>query len=208
MPVFHVRSVSANAKARGVSALERLREHVNAFRSRPLAGEDFERVERELHERFVTAEREVLGELLERLDVDVASVQTEGRRFHRVLHSTETYTTAVGTVRAKRTLYRCGRERAVVPRSFAQAFCRGALDGAGGASGELCGGADDAERGRGAAARAGQHGAVVELAGPLAQGAECAMGGESGGVRIGVALARLRQLSVNFVDFHFFPRPK
>ena len=27
------------------------------------------------------------------------------------------------------------------------------------------------------------------------------------GVAVGV-LARLRQLSVNFVDFHFFPRPK
>ena len=125
MSVFHVRSVSANAKARGVSALERLREHVNAFRSRPLGGEDFERVERELHERFVTAEREVLGELLERLDVDVASVQIEGRRFHRVLHSTETYTTAVGTVRAKRTLYRCGRERTVVPMELRAGIVEG-----------------------------------------------------------------------------------
>ena len=125
MSVFHVRSVSANAKARGVSALERLCEHVNAIRSRPLAGEDFERVERELHERFVAAEREVLGELLERLDVDVASVQIEGRRLHRVLHSTETYTTAVGTVRAKRTLYRCGRERAVVPMELRAGIVEG-----------------------------------------------------------------------------------
>ena len=86
---------------------------------------DFERVERELHERFVTAEREVLGELLERIDVDVASVQIEGRRFHRVLHSTETYTTAVGTVRAKRTLYRCGRERAVVPMELRAGIVEG-----------------------------------------------------------------------------------
>ena len=29
-----------------------------------------------------------------------------------------------------------------------------------------------------------------------------------GGVSASVALARLRQLSVNYVDFHFFPRPK
>ena len=125
MSVFHVPSVSAKAKTRGVSALERLCEHVNACRTRPLAGEDFERVERELHERFVTAEREVLGELLERLDVDVASVQVEGRRYHRVLRSTESYTTAVGTVRAKRTLYRCGRERAVVPMELRAGIVEG-----------------------------------------------------------------------------------
>ena len=98
-----------------MGALERLCEHVGSFHTRPLAGEDFERVERELHERFVAAEREVLGQLLERVDVDVPSVEIGGRRYRRVLRSTETYTTAVGTVTAKRTLYRCGRERALVP---------------------------------------------------------------------------------------------
>ena len=115
MSVFHVPSVSANTNARAVGALERLCEHIDAFRTRPLAGEDFERVERELYERFVAAEREVLSQLLEGLDVDVASMEIGGRRYHRVLRSTETYTTAVGTVTAKRTLYRCRRERAVVP---------------------------------------------------------------------------------------------
>ena len=65
--------------------------------------------------------------------------------------------------------------------------CRGALDGAGGASGELCGGADDADARRDAAARARQHGAVEELSGPLAQGPECALGGEPRSVRIDVA---------------------
>ena len=114
MSVFHVPPVSASTDARATRALERLCGQVDAIRSRPLAGEDFECVERELHERFVEAEREVLGELLERLDVDVPSVELGGRRYHRVLRSTETYTTAVGTVTARRTLYRCGRERAVV----------------------------------------------------------------------------------------------
>ena len=74
MSVFHVPSVCANANARAVDALERLCEHIDTFRTRPLVGEDFERVERELHEWFVEAEREVLGELLESLDVDVPSV--------------------------------------------------------------------------------------------------------------------------------------
>ena len=115
MSVFHVPSVCANANSRAVGAL----------RTRPLAGEDFERVERELHERSVEAEREVLGQLLERLDVDMPSVELGGRRCHRVLRSTGTYTTAVGTVRAKRTLYRCGRERAVVPMELRAGIVEG-----------------------------------------------------------------------------------
>ena len=125
MSVFHVPSVCANANAPVVGAIERLCEHLGAFYTRPLAGEDFERVERELHERFVEAEREVLGQLLESLDVDMPSVELGGRRCHRVLRSTETYTTAVGTVRAKRTLYRCGRERAVVPMELRAGIVEG-----------------------------------------------------------------------------------
>ena len=96
-------------------ALERLCERVGAFRTRSLVGEDFEDVERELHAQFVDTEREVLGELLESLDVDVPYVEIDERRYHRVLDSTESYTTAVGTVKVRRTLYRCGRERAVAP---------------------------------------------------------------------------------------------
>ena len=125
MSVFHVPSVSASTDARATHALERLRANVDVFRTRSVVGEDFERVERELHERFVEAEREVLGELLERLDVDVPSVQIGGRRYHRVLCSTETYTTAVGTVTAKRTLYRSGRERAVVPMELRAGIIEG-----------------------------------------------------------------------------------
>ena len=125
MSVFHVPCISANANARAVGALERLCEHVGSFHTGALAGEDFERVERELHEWFVAAEREVLGQLLERFDVDVASVGIGGRRYHRVLRSTETYTTAVGTVTAKRTLYRCGRERAVVAMALRAGIVEG-----------------------------------------------------------------------------------
>ena len=125
MSVFHVPCVSATSKTRAAVALERLTEHVDAMRTRPLAGEDFERVERELHERFVDAEREMLGELLERLDVDVPSVEIAGRRYHRVLRSTETYTTAVGPVTAERTLYRCGGERAVVPMELRTGIVEG-----------------------------------------------------------------------------------
>ena len=114
-PSLHVSSVPAGAEARATRALERLCGQVDALRTRPLAGEDFERVERELHQRFVEAEREVLGELLDSLDVTVASVEIGDRRYHRVLNSTGTYTTAVWAVKVRRTLYRRARERAVVP---------------------------------------------------------------------------------------------
>ena len=125
MSVFHVPCVPASVDARAARALERLCGEVDAFRTRPIAGEDFERVERALHERFVEAEREVLGELLERLDVDVASVKIGERRYQRVLESTESYTTAVGTVKVRRTLYRCGRERAVVPMELRAGIVQG-----------------------------------------------------------------------------------
>ena len=115
MPVFHVPSHRANPTERGARALEHLCEQVEVFRTRSLVGEDFEAVERELHAQFIAAEREVLGELLERLDIDAPAVEIDQRRYHRVLDSTESYTTAVGTVSVRRTLYRCGRERAVVP---------------------------------------------------------------------------------------------
>ena len=100
----------------------RARQHIS---HPPLVGEDFERVERELHERFVEAEREVLGELLESLDVDVASVGLGERRLHRVLKSTESYTTAVGPVKVARTLYRSARERAVAPMELRAGIVEG-----------------------------------------------------------------------------------
>lgn len=68
MSVFHVPPVSASTDARATHALQRLCAHIDAFRTRALVGEDFECVERALHERFVEAEHEVLGQWLERLD--------------------------------------------------------------------------------------------------------------------------------------------
>ena len=123
MPVFHV--PSHRATERGATALEHLCERVETFRTRSLVGEDFEAVERELHAQFIAAEREVLGELLERLDIDAPALEMDQRRYHRVLDSTESYTTAVGPVRVRRTLYRCGRERAVVPMELRAGIVEG-----------------------------------------------------------------------------------
>ena len=48
MPVFHAPAHCANHSERGEQALARLVEQVNALRARPMTGEDFEGVEREL----------------------------------------------------------------------------------------------------------------------------------------------------------------
>lgn len=110
MPVFHT-STSATTN----TVLGQLPQAVAALRERARPAGDFEVFERTLHALFVAAEREVLAEELERLDVDLPYVDIEGQRHYRVLRSSETYTTAVGSVRVMRTLYRCSGERAVVP---------------------------------------------------------------------------------------------
>ena len=115
MPVFHAPSHCASHRARGEKALARLVEQVNALRARPVTGEDFEEMEREFRALFAEAEREVVGETLERLDMDLPFVEIEGRRYRRVLRSHATYTSAAGAVGVHRTLYRCGGERAVAP---------------------------------------------------------------------------------------------
>ena len=120
MSVFHAPAHCASHchSERGEQALARLVEQVNALRTRPVTGEDFEGVERELRALFAEAEREVVGETLERLDVDLPFVEMEGRRYHRVLRSHATYTSAAGAVGVHRTLYRCGGERAMVPMEW------------------------------------------------------------------------------------------
>ena len=115
MTVFHAPTHCASHSERGDRALARLVEQVNALRARPVMGEGFEAMERELRALFAEAEREVVGETLQRLDVDLPFVEMEGRRYRRVLHSHATYKSAAGAVGVHRTLYRHGRECAVVP---------------------------------------------------------------------------------------------
>ncbi len=61
MSVFHAPAHCASHSERGEQALARLVEQVNALRARPVTGEDFEAVERELRGLFAEAEREVGG---------------------------------------------------------------------------------------------------------------------------------------------------
>ncbi|MFQ5668780.1 MAG: hypothetical protein ACE5I7_20465 [Candidatus Binatia bacterium] len=124
MRVFHGARDHASAE-RSARALQRLHEQLDTLRGCENGGEDFERMEREIHALFTEAEREVLGEELERLDVNLPYVEIDGRRHHRVLEGPETYMTAVGPVTARRTLYRHGRERTVVPMEFRAGIVEG-----------------------------------------------------------------------------------
>jgi hypothetical protein len=114
--VFHTRAAATNTAHTSATtpALSRLGQSLQDLRERGLAGEDFERFEREVHGVFQAAEREVLAEELARLDVDLPFVEIGGVRHHRVLRSTETYLSAVGPLRVERTLYRAGHAPAVV----------------------------------------------------------------------------------------------
>lgn len=124
MPVFHADQARASSE-RGARAIERLREQLDALGAREVMAEDFEHFERDIHALFTEAEREVLAEALERLDVKVAHVDVDGRRHHRVLEGPETYTTAVGAVTVRRTLYRCGQRRAMVPMELRAGMVEG-----------------------------------------------------------------------------------
>ena len=130
MAVFHSTAAQTIAP---IAALERLEAAISQVRGQHEG--NFERLERELHALFVTAERELLGEELERLDIDVPSVLVEGE---------------VQVTRAACTVAQ--------PVSFGQVLGGGAdgaagrhgggsLDAVGGAPGAVGGDASDAGRG-------------------------------------------------------------
>jgi hypothetical protein len=114
MPVFHARNPHTSGVALS-NSLKRLHTGLAKLAELALDNDGFEHFEREAHALFVAAEREVLAEELQRLDVDVPYVHIGGRKHVRVLQASETYTSAVGPVTVRRTLYRAGHERAVVP---------------------------------------------------------------------------------------------
>ena len=122
MSVFHAPAHCASHSERGEQALARLVEQVNALRARPVTGEDFEGVEREFRALFAEAEREVVGETLERLDVNLPFVEMEGRRYRRVLRSHATYTSAAGAV-GPHYSQRIERRGMACPRSVVRSWC-------------------------------------------------------------------------------------
>ncbi len=67
---------------------------------------DFERFERELHERVTDMERELLAEELARYDVTDEQIEVEGVTYRPTLTSSETYLSAAGPITVTRNLYR------------------------------------------------------------------------------------------------------
>ena len=187
MPVFHAPSHCASHRARGEKALARLVEQVNALRARPVTGEDFEEMEREFRALFAEAEREVVGETLERLDMDLPFVEIEGRRYRRVLRSHATYTSAAGAVGVHRTLYRCGGERAVAPMELRAGIVAGHWTALAARQASVVVAHVTAQEGGEGVSGVGADEALEEFTGPVAEGVGWAVGGAARGVRGGVA---------------------
>jgi hypothetical protein len=107
---------TATASAKN-GAWERLEAFLEQRREahRPVA--DLEAFERELHRLFTAAEAEVVGEELERFDLDAPEILIDGVRHRRVLRCPQTYLTASGPVSVERSLYstRQDEERAACP---------------------------------------------------------------------------------------------
>lgn len=93
------------------ATLEKLREFLETHRMKakmgPRAFADFER---ELHERMMKAERDIVAAEMARLDVDEEAVVIDGKVHRRVLRQSQTYMTSAGEVVVERTLYKDRRD--------------------------------------------------------------------------------------------------
>ena len=115
MPVFHDASTKTTVTNQ---AIKQLHDALQALGERQMAMEDFEQFERELHALFVRAQRDVLEQELVQLDVDLPYVLIDDVKHYRVLRGVGKYTSAAGPISVMRTLYRSGRDKAVVPMEF------------------------------------------------------------------------------------------
>lgn len=86
-------------------AIETLQHRLSLLRQscQELHWEDYEN---ELHNLMTLAEQEILSEDLQKLDVNEPSIEVKGTVYRRVAQNYQTYQSAAGPVRAKRTLYR------------------------------------------------------------------------------------------------------
>lgn len=86
------------------SAFDAVAQLVNSRRSSRDA--PFSTFERELHQRVMGFEREILGRELQEMDIDAPEVLIDGVLHRKVLRAAQTYTTLAGDVVVERTLYR------------------------------------------------------------------------------------------------------
>ena len=109
------------------SAQDELRRFIDEQRAAVPTACDFDQFERELHERIVEVEREILAEELARYDVDVPVVRIDGVVHRQVLRCEETYVCAAGPVRVMRSLYstRATGERTACPLELRSGIIEG-----------------------------------------------------------------------------------
>jgi hypothetical protein len=86
-------------------ALEQLQAFIAERRASTKPALDLEQFERELHERVLAVEREMMAAELAKLDVDQPVVRIDGVPHRRVLRSEQTYWGVAGPFRVERSLY-------------------------------------------------------------------------------------------------------
>jgi hypothetical protein len=89
------------------ATLEKLREFVETHRMKDKIGpQAFADFERELHRRFLEAERDIIADEMARFDTDADAVFINGKVHRRVLRQKQTYESTAGEVVVERTLYK------------------------------------------------------------------------------------------------------
>jgi hypothetical protein len=94
-----------DTQTQALSALDALHQLVET-RQMARRSQDFSTFERELHQRVMAFEREILARELAGMDIDEPEIMIEGIPHRRTLRSKQTYLTSAGEVVVERTLYR------------------------------------------------------------------------------------------------------
>src|SRR5258706_10794923 len=117
------RAATRDLKEAESTPLEKLREFLETEGMRSKTGpRSFAEFERELHERMMEAERDIVAGEMARLDVDADAVVIAGKVHRRVLRQSQTYMTSAGEVVVERTLYKDRKDedgRCVSPMELA-----------------------------------------------------------------------------------------
>ncbi len=109
--VTATRAATSVPKEAKPTALEKLREFLETEGMRSKTGpRSFADFERELHERMMEAERDIVAGEMARLDIDADAVVIAGKVHRRVLRQSQTYMTSAGEVVVERTLYKDRRD--------------------------------------------------------------------------------------------------
>ncbi|USE37429.1 hypothetical protein [Endozoicomonas sp. SCSIO W0465] len=96
-------------------AIDQLQQKLTLLRQSNNPIQHFEDHENEIHSLFIQAEREILAEELQKLDINKASIEVNGVVYHQALRSYQTYQSAAGPVRVLRSLYRNAGDKCIVP---------------------------------------------------------------------------------------------